>query len=345
MVYTSGTTADPKGVLHSANSFLAEIWQANPDNDPDSVVMSPYPSGHVAGAISMLTHSAAARRTIVFDVWDPVAAACYVESEGVTHTSGTPFHYLGLLDAAEAAGSDISSLRACGTGGATVPESLIERAERLGIHLFRRYGMSEHPTVTQGVDGDPLDKRRSTDGQAREGVEVRIVDDDGHDLPVGSEGEVATRGPDMYIGYTDPALTAAASLPGGWYLSGDIGRLDEEGFLAITDRKKDVIIRGGENISSREVEELLLTLPGVREAAAVGYPDERLGERICAFLIAGPGVSVDVPMVDAAFRAAGVARQKTPERIVMADDLPRTAACKVKKAELRQRLRAGEFAD
>lgn len=340
LVYTSGTTAQPKGVLHSANSWLAEIAQANPEHDPDSRVLSPYPAGHVAGAIGVMSHAAAGRRTVLFDVWDPVAAARSIESDRISHTSGTPFHYLGLLDAVEATGADVSSLRACGTGGATVPEAMIERAERLGIRLFRRYGMSEHPTVSQSADGDTLGRRGGTDGRARDGVEIRIVDDDGRDVAEGAEGEVATRGPDMYVGYSDPALTAAATLPGGWYLSGDIGRLDADGYLAITDRKKDIIIRGGENISSREVEDLLLLLPGVREAAAVAYPDPRLGERICAYLITEPGVEIDVAAVDAAFAAMGVARQKTPERVVLAQDLPRTPAGKIRKAQLRQELRS-----
>jgi acyl-CoA synthetase (AMP-forming)/AMP-acid ligase II len=337
MVYTSGTTADPKGVLHSANSLLAELLQAYPDGE-EARVMSPYPAGHVAGAIGLLAHAAAGRRTVLFDVFDGAAAARYVASERITHTAGTPYHYLAMLEAA-GSGADFSSLRACGTGGATVPESLIERAEAAGIHLFRRYGSSEHPTVSQGAGDEPLDLRRSTDGRARAGVEIRIVDDDGNNLPAGEDGEIVTRGPDMFTGYADPAMTATAILPGGWLLTGDIGRLDDEGYLAITDRKKDIIIRGGENISSRDVEDLLLRLPGVREAAAVGYPDLRLGERICGYLITAPGTQIDVAAVDEAFRNFGAARQKTPERIILADELPRTAAGKIRKADLRAELR------
>ncbi|MBN8843770.1 MAG: AMP-binding protein, partial [Sphingomonadales bacterium] len=339
MVYTSGTTANPKGVLHSANTLLAEVWQSYPDHDPDSRVMSPYPAGHVAGALGVLAHAAGARRTILFETFDAEAAARYVGAERISHTAGTPFHYLALLDAADALGCDMGSLRACGTGGATVPESLVARAEAAGIHMFRRYGMSEHPTVTQGADGDPLHDRMTTDGRLRPGVEVRIVDEQGNDVETGQEGEVVTRGPDMFLGYSDPAIDAAAWLPGCWFLSGDIGRLDEAGLLAITDRKKDIIIRGGENISSREVEELLLRIPGVREAAAVGYPDERLGERICAYLIVDAGLDLDLAAIDAAFRRFGAARQKTPERVVLAQDLPRTPAGKIKKAELRRELR------
>lgn len=335
MVYTSGTTANPKGVLHSANSLLAEVYQSYPDDDPDSRVMSPYPAGHVAGALGVLAHSVAARRVVLFDTFDGEAAVRYIASEGITHTSGTPFHYLALLDAADAAGCSVDSLRACGTGGATVPESLVARAERAGIHLFRRYGMSEHPTVTQGADDEPLQLRMTTDGRVRPGVEIRIIDDHGIDCQTGQDGEVVTRGPDMFMGYSDPLLDEQAWLPGGWFLSGDIGRIGAEGHLSITDRKKDIVIRGGENISSRDVEELLLRMDGVREAAVVGYPDERLGERICAYLIVADGVMITIEDVNAAFRQFGAARQKTPERIVLARDLPRTAAGKIRKADLR----------
>jgi acyl-CoA synthetase (AMP-forming)/AMP-acid ligase II len=150
---------------------------------------------------------------------------------------------------------------------------------------------------------------------------------------------VATRGPDMFMRYTDPALTAAAHLPGRWYLSGDIGRIDEQGCLTIVDRKKDIIIRGGENISSREIEDLVLRLPGVTEVAAVGTPDERLGERVCVYVLGAPGLTLTVADLEAAFAGFGVARQKVPERVIMIADPPRTPAGKIKKAELRRALR------
>ena len=147
----------------------------------------------------------------------------------------------------------------------------------------------------------------------------------------------------MFMGYSDPQIDAQAWLPGGWFLSGDIGRIDAGGHLAITDRKKDIIIRGGENISSRDVEDLLLRMDGVREAAVVGYPNERLGERICACLIVADGVAITLDDVTAAFRQFGAARQKTPERIILAQDLPRTAAGKIRKADLRRDLRGAGY--
>jgi acyl-CoA synthetase (AMP-forming)/AMP-acid ligase II len=197
------------------------------------------------------------------------------------------------------------------------------------------------PTVSQCAPDDPLEKRLNTDGRPNPGVEVRIVDDSGADVPAGAEGEVAVRGPERFVGYTDPALDQASFLAGGWFLTGDIGRLDGEGYLAITDRKKDIIIRGGENISSREVEELLLQVPGVREAAAIGAPDPRLGERVCAVLLLEDGAVVPtLETIGQVFKDLGVARQKTPEALAILEAFPRTPTGKVQKAELRAALAA-----
>lgn len=339
LVYTSGTTALPKGVLHSANSLLAEVRQMHVADRSDGPVLSPYPSGHVAGALGLLNHAAAGRDVHLFDAWNAGEAARVIDAERVTVMSGTPFHYLGLLDAAAAGGYDLRSLASGGTGGATVPETLMRRASDAGIALYRRYGMSEHPTVTQGLPDDSLAKRMSTDGRALPGVEVRIVDDDGIDVDAGRDGEIATRGPDMFLGYLDAQANAAAMLPGGWFLSGDIGRMDAAGNLAITDRKKDIIIRGGENIASREVEEVMLTIGGVVEVAAVGVPDERLGERVCVVAMLSPGATLDMTMIGHAFAAAGIARQKTPERLIVTDAFPRTPAGKIRKADLRRQLK------
>jgi acyl-CoA synthetase (AMP-forming)/AMP-acid ligase II len=158
-------------------------------------------------------------------------------------------------------------------------------------------------------------------------------------VPQGTDGEIATRGPERFLGYLDPALDAAAFLPGGWYLTGDIGRLDEDGYLLVTDRKKDIVIRGGENISSREVEEVLLHHPAVVEAAVVGAPHERLGEIVMAWVVLMPGTHLSLQEVRAHFGGMGVARQKTPERLELVDVLPRNASGKILKQELRARAR------
>jgi acyl-CoA synthetase (AMP-forming)/AMP-acid ligase II len=337
LIYTSGTTADPKGVQHSHRSLIAELT-ADAERLDSSVKLSPWPPGHIAGVLGYLRFWALAQPSVLMEQWDAAEAARLIEQYRVRGTSGTPFHLLTLLDAAEADGRDISSLTDYMAGGTMVPPALIERCERIGLATYRCYGLSEHPTVSAGSPTDPLEKRLGTDGRLYPGVEVRIVDEEGSPLPVGETGEILTRGPDRFVGYRDKTLDAGAFTPDGWLQTGDIGRLDEDGFLAIVDRKKDIIIRGGENIASREVEDVLSLLPGVREAAVVGAPDERLGERVCAFIVADPGADLSIERIAVHFAEQGLAKQKTPEFVHRVDELPRNAAGKVLKPKLRDLL-------
>ncbi len=338
LLYTSGTTAAPKGVRHTSRTLLAELSAQRRDGPADDYGLSPWPSGHIAGTLGVMGHALLGHPMVILDAWDATLAAELIERFNVRQMSGTPFHLSGLMEAANRDGRDITSFSQFLIGATTVPPALVASSEAMGIRCCRCYGSTEMPTVSQCEPSDPLDKRLSTDGRLNPGVEVRIVDDAGADLPIGAEGEVAVRGAERFVGYTDPALGEVSFLPGGWFLTGDIGKLDGDGFLAITDRKKDIIIRGGENISSREIEELLLTIPGVREAVAIGARDPRLGERVCAVLLLESGRSIDLAMIDQAFRDLGVARQKTPEQMVVLDDLPRTPSGKVQKAELRRIL-------
>ena len=167
------------------------------------------------------------------------------------------------------------------------------------------------------------------------------MDADGRDVPDGHDGEILTRGPELFIGYTDPALNAAAFLPGGWFRTGDVGRIDADGYLTVTDRLKDIIIRGGENISAKEVEDLLVTHPAVADVAVIPVPDPALGERVCAVVVARPGCTFDVEQAREHFAAAGAARQKTPEVVVLVDELPRTPSGKVRKDVLRAAGKTG----
>lgn len=338
LVYTSGTTADPKGVMHSARGLLAELatMQAMRGGDGNDAVISPWPPGHVAGALSMYRYLCQGAPLVLMDQWDPALAAELVDRHRVTTSSGTPFHLSGMIAAADANGNDLTSLRQYLVGAAPVPPSLIERCQAQGLAVYHCYGSSEHPTVTSGVVDDPLDKQLHTEGRAIAGSEMRFVDDDGIDVPAGQDGEICTRGPELFMGYLDPALNDTAFLPGGWYRTGDIGRLDEGGYLLITDRKKDIIIRGGENISSKEVESVLLSHPAIIDAAAVAAPDDRMGEvvRACVVLAEGAGLTLDE--VRSHFAGAGIARQKTPERLTILPALPRNASGKVLKHELRR---------
>ncbi|MET4132866.1 acyl-CoA synthetase (AMP-forming)/AMP-acid ligase II [Porphyrobacter sp. MBR-155] len=342
LLYTSGTTAAPKGVRHSSRSLLAELTAQRSDGPADDYGLSPWPSGHIAGTLGVMGHALLGRPMVILEAWDPVLAAELVERFEVRQMSGTPFHLSGMMDAAARDRRDLSSFSQFLIGATTVPPSLVAASEDVGIRCCRCYGSTEMPTVSQCNPDDPLDKRLNTDGRPNPGVEVRIVNDMGDNVAAGGEGEIAVRGAERFLGYTDMALDDASFLDGGWFLTGDIGRIDAEGYLAITDRKKDIIIRGGENISSREVEELLLAVPGVCEAAAIGIVDARLGERICAVVTIDGSAEVSINAIDQVFRSIGVARQKTPENLVIVKEFPRTPTGKIQKAELRRKLGASD---
>lgn len=337
ILYTSGTTAAPKGACHDHRSLLAEVRSLI---DPQRrVVLSPWPAGHIGGAVIMMRFWCGGNPMITLDQWNASEAARLIARYRVYATSGTPLHLGGILDAAESEHLDLSSLKDFGAGATTVTPALIERCEKMGFTTYRAYGLTEHPTISWGNPTDPLHLRLNTDGPICRGVEVRIVDDEGRDVPIGTDGEILSRGPDRFLGYFDPALDDAAFVEGGWLRTGDIGHLDGKGNIKITDRKKDVIIRGGETLSSREIEDHLCSELRVREAAVVGMKDERYGERICAFVrLAAPG-TFTVEDAAAHFRARGVAKHKTPEKVVVVDDFPRTPAGKIRKEQLRASLR------
>jgi non-ribosomal peptide synthetase component E (peptide arylation enzyme) len=238
-----------------------------------------------------------------------------------------------MLGHPDFASFDTSSLKLFGVGGANVQPALIADAHDKGWWSFRSYGCTEHPSITMGTLDDPLEKRAFTDGRPMLDIEIKIVDDDGNDAP---EGEILSRGPDQFLGYMDPAMDAEAFTDEGWFRTGDIGRLDAEGYLVITDRKKDIIIRGGENISAREVEEVLVSHPKVNEAAVTAIADAKYGEKICAFVITASNQPLTLEEVFAHFKAQGVAKQKTPERVEIVEAFPRTLSGKVQKYVLRR---------
>ncbi|WP_261557078.1 class I adenylate-forming enzyme family protein [Frankia tisae] len=343
LVYTSGTTAAPKGVTHTHRSVAAEVASLRSlrAGQPDFGYLDLFPPGHIAGLSVLLRTLVDGLPTVFLERFDAAEAIGLVHAHGVTASAGVPFHLTALLDAAQRDVRGLGPLRDFLVGGASVSPTLVERAERAGVSAYRAYGSSEHPTISSGDATDPLDRRAATDGRVMPGSEVRILDPAGHDLGLGEEGEIVTRGPERFAGYRDPALDATAFTADGWLRTGDIGRVDADGYLTITDRIKDIIVRNGENVSSKEVEDLLMTHPAVAEAAAVAEPDDRTGERVCVFVLPRPGSVLGLDDVRAHFAAAGAAKQKTPERLVIVTDLPRTAAGKVRKHELRAGLHAG----
>lgn len=341
VVYTSGTTSDPKGVIHSHATFLAELRNMPqlPVGDRDQVTLQPWPAGHIGGLCSLLGPIVTRTRSIVMDRWDAEDAAALIAEHRVTSLCATPFHVTGLLDMQEAGDSRFETLHNVVSGGAGVPPAMVERAQKAGWCVRRAYGSTEHPTACCGASESSVAVRANTDGALCAKSEARIVDAEGRDAPTGEPGEIWLRGPEQFVGYTDPVRNAEAFAAGGWFRTGDVGVLDAAGNLTITDRVKDIIIRGGENLSSLEIENLLARHPSVAAAAAVGYPDDRYGERVCAFIVPAPGCEIpDVPELIRHFAALGVAKQKTPERVVGIDEFPRTASGKIKKNELRDRL-------
>ena len=341
VIYTSGTTGVPKGVQHTHNSLLRELRKGDLMNEtaPGDTRLIPWPSGHVAGLLAACCGITGGTDTVHMDRWHDGHAVELVEEFRCTITSGTPLHVEAILTAAEKHGRDISSLRFVQVGGANVPPALVARADAAGIVVARAYGSTEHPRCATSPLDAPASKRSSTDGVVRFGDEVRIVDEDVRELPAGEEGEVLTRGPSQFVGYRDPVHDASAFVPGGWFRTGDVGRLDADGYLTITDRIKDIIIRGGENIASKEVEDILATHPRVRHAAVVAEPHPRYGERVAAFVVLDGG-TLDIEEVRELFARHRVAPQKTPERVEVVTELPLAPSGKVRKYELRERLRA-----
>ena len=344
--YTSGTTSNPKGVVHSNRTTLNELLQkipyrSLPADSPPNLVGAPisHSMGMLGALLSPLVWDQPVHMT---DVWDPKAILRAMVEGGTTCGSGSPYFLNSLVEHPDFTDEHRRLIRFVAMGGASIPAAVAERVDALGISLVRGYGSTEHPSCTGSAHHDPASRRLHTDGRALPGNDVRIVDDDGRPLEAGVAGEVQSRGPELFVGYTDPALTATAFDPDGWFSTGDIGVLDEDGFLTITDRKKDIIIRGGEKVSAAEVEEVLARLAGVAEVAVVPAPDARLGEHGCAFVrtVAGDQPPPDLDALRRHLAAAGLARQKWPEEVRIVDDFPRTPSGKIKKFVLRDELRA-----
>jgi len=343
VAYTSGTTSEPKGVVHSHRTIGAETRQLGAMQRDGPPPLTGAPVGHAIGMLAALLLPVHRGHGIhLIDVWDPGKVLAAMLDDDLSAGQGATFFLTSLLDHPDFDRVRHGALMPyIGLGGSAVPAAVTERARALGIECSRSFGSTEHPSITGSGPDDPWDQRCLTDGAPLPGVELRLVDDDGRDVATGEAGEIWSRGPDCSWGYTDPALTTSAFTDDGWYATGDIGMLDERGCLSITDRKKDIIIRGGENISALEVEEVLLRIPGVAEVAVVAAPDVRLGEHAAAFVRMLPDVEApSLVAMRAALDVAGLARQKWPEDLYRVDALPRTPSGKVQKFVLRDQLRS-----
>ena len=329
LVYTSGSTAEPKGALHSDATLLVECAAQSAYHGfrDDEVFVMPSPVAHVSGLIyGVLLPVFLGATSVLLERWDPTEFLAAIERERGTFSGGaTPF-LQGAVDHPDLERFDLSSFRLFPCGGADVPPDLIRRAQsRLGVRTGRGYGSTEFPSITSSSGpGEPDDRRAETDGRPIGENRIRIVD-----------GEVEAIGPEMFLGYLDGALDADAFTADGWLRTGDLGTIDEDGYLTITGRAKDVVIRHGEKIPAKEVETLLAQHPSVDQVAIIALPDPRTGERACACIVIAPSARVPTLAEVAEFcTARGLAKRRLPEQIEIVDALPRTPGGKVDKRAL-----------
>jgi cyclohexanecarboxylate-CoA ligase len=341
LMYTSGTTGHPKGVLHTHRTLQHEAASiAETFGLAGDAVFMPSPLTHVTGLLyGVLLPVQTGGHVVLQDRWDAEVARQTVEREHCTFTvSATPF-LRGLTDACAAAGMRCS-LRTFVCGGADIPAALVERAEAvMGITVARTYGSTEMPTLCIVRPDDPPSTRTTTEGRvigaARARVQPLSVGPGSPDQAApGETGELEVQGPELFVGYLDPADNAGAFTDDGWFRTGDLATIAATGEISIVGRLKDLIIRGGENISAKEVEDLLVTHPAVRDVAVVAVPDELMGERACAVVVSDDP-ELGLADLSAHLEAAGIARQKFPEALLVVADLPRTGSGKVQKYALR----------
>jgi cyclohexanecarboxylate-CoA ligase len=342
LIYTSGTTGEPKGVMHSANTVMANIlpYAERLKLGADDVVLMASPMAHQTGFMYGLLMPIMLRASAVLqDVWEPKKAVALIREHGCSFTmASTPF----LTDLARTVaetGQAVPTLRTFLCAGAPIPGPLVEQARRaMGTKIVSAWGMTENGAVTLIRLDDYDELAFTTDGCPLPGVEIKVVDVDGSPLPAGQPGKLLVRACSNFGGYLKRPQWNGTDAE-GWFDTGDLARIDARGYVRITGRSKDVIIRGGENIPVVEIESLLYKHPAVAMVAIVAYPDERLGERACASVVLKPGQSLDFAGMVAYLEAQKVARNYMPERLEVMDALPSTPSGKIQKFKLREMLR------
>jgi acyl-CoA synthetase (AMP-forming)/AMP-acid ligase II len=349
LLYTSGTTGRPKGVLHTHNTLACFIescarhWKIA----PGEALLMPSPVTHITGyGFGLEMPFISNTRTVLMESWNAATAAALIdEHELIGTVAATPF-LAELVDVAKQTGTGLRTLRFFGCGGAAVAPELIHSANETfhQASAFRVFGCSEAPMVTLGWLGrENAERAATTDGEIVD-YEVKIVDGGGSQVANGTQGEILVRGPAMLAGYADETQTREAITADGYFRTGDLGVTGPDRSLTVTGRKKDLIIRGGENISPKEIEDAIYRHSGVAEVAVVSMPHPRLGEGVCAFVVPRKDHTLDANAIVTHVSALGLARQKCPERVEIVSTLPKTASGKVRKdllrAEIREKLTA-----
>ncbi|MCK1516873.1 AMP-binding protein [Bradyrhizobium sp. 190] len=339
LMFTSGTTGEPKGVMHTSNSLIAccKALTGRFGLDSSDVLLVASPVGHMTGYAAIVLLSVYLGGTMILqDVWEPKHGVGLMAREGVTYTAASTPFLSDICEAVKAGAPHPKDLRSFLCGGAPIPSVLIERAaNELGLKVCSLWGMTEILSGTLTEPSRAGEKSATTDGRAQDGMEVRIVDLEGGPVPAGQSGRLLVRGAQMFKGYYKrPELQTFDSE--GWFDSGDLAYMDEDGYIRISGRVKDILIRGGENVPVVEVENLLYKHPAVAAVALVGFPDARLGERGCAFIVPRPGSTIDLAAVQAYLSDCKMAKQFWPERVEAIADLPRTASGKIQKFRLKE---------
>jgi cyclohexanecarboxylate-CoA ligase len=340
LIYTSGTSGEPKAVMHTANTVLAPAQcfiEDIPVTGSDVIFMgSPY--AHQTGFLyGMLMPIMLKTTTVALDAWSASEAAPMIEREGVTFSMGSTPFVSDMVNLPEELRARVSrTLRTWVCAGAPIPRVLVQRAKaEMNLDVLSCWGMTENAGLTITRRSDPQEKVFSTDGRALPGTEVRVVDDKKRPVPADTVGNLQARGITHFVGYLKkPQLNSIDA--DGWFDTGDLARMDRDGYIRIVGRTKDVIIRGGENIPVAEVENLIYRHPAVAECAVVAIPDERLGERPCAYVVAKAGARLDLAELTRFLAKEGMAKTYWPERLELVADMPRTPSGKIQKFKLRE---------
>ncbi len=344
LFYTSGTTADPKGVMHTTATIgaYARSSVAAMGTDSEDVGLLQFPLTHIGGLVAFVAVPLLAESSVVYlDTWEPERALNLIEVEKVTSAGGPPVILQGLLAAPTFSSDRVRTVRSAGTGAAGIPPLLVrEVGAKFGATCFRSYGLTECPMLTTGVGDDPEEKRMYTDGRPSPGCRVRIVDSEGREVVPGQAGEIEAFGPQLCVGYLDAELDREAFTRDGFLRTGDLGVVDEDGYVKVTGRLKDIIIRKGENLSAKAIEDILIDHPGIADVCVIGLPDPARGELACAVVVARAGMPVPTPATVRQYMTErNVMRQLIPERLEFVEALPRNPTGKVMKFQLQNKFR------